>query len=451
MIWPSSLELGHLSLRNEEKMKRGLISALVIIMFMSAIETSIVSLATPAIGKDLGVKESLALIFTSYMIAIVVITPLVGEIMKRIGSKYTMIFGIVVFIVGSMLSGASFTFPMLVASRLIQGLGAGIMMTMGSIIPKIAFEIPYRYKVMGIVGSVWGISSIVGPLLGGLILTYLRWSFLFYINVPVAIVAIVLVLKFFKFDEQPSKAKLDVKGLLLFYAFLICLIIGFTAGGLLSMAAYIVATTLLVIFVKFELKVQSPFIPVRSFNKKIGITMGTDMVYAMLLMGTNIFLPFYLQTEKGLSPLLSGLTTFSISVFWLTSTFILKRIEQRFTVKQVYQLSFFYMIIGAAIILVTESVIAVTIGCMFLGLSYGTVFTKNVVTIQESAAPHELGSMMSTYSLLKFIGSTTGSIVMSFVYYSNVLHNIHNNMAVMVIIALILIIIYQFLYREKTA
>lgn len=440
-----------MSLRNEAEMKRGLISALVIIMFMSAIETSIVSLATPAIGKDLGVKESLALIFTSYMIAIVVITPLVGEIMKRIGSKYTMIFGIIVFIVGSMLSGASFTFPMLVASRLVQGLGAGIMMTMGSIIPKIAFEIPYRYKVMGIVGSVWGISSIVGPLLGGLILTYLRWSFLFYINVPVAIVAIVLVLKFFKFDEQPSKAKLDVKGLLLFYAFLGCLIIGFTAGEPLSMSAYIVAITLLVIFVKFELKVQSPFIPVRSFNKKIGITMGTDMVYAMLLMGTNIFLPFYLQTEKGLSPLLSGLTTFSISVFWLTSTFILKRVEQRFTIKQVYQLSFFYMIIGAAIILVTESVIAVTIGCIFLGLSYGTVFTKNVVTIQESAAPHELGSMMSTYSLLKFIGSTTGSIAMSFVYYSNVLHNIHNNMAIMIIIALILIVIYQFLYREKKA
>ncbi|UTH02844.1 MFS transporter [Macrococcoides canis] len=431
-------------------MKRGLISALVIIMFMSAIETSIVSLATPAIGKDLDVEESLALIFTSYMIAIVVITPLVGEIMKRIGSKYTMIFGIIVFIVGSMLSGASFTFLMLVVSRLIQGLGAGIMMTMGSIIPKIAFEIPYRYKVMGIVGSVWGISSIVGPLLGGLILTYLKWSFLFYINVPVAVAAIVLVLKFFEFDEQPAKTKLDVKGLLLFYAFLIFLITGFTIGGLLGTAAYIIAIILLVLFVKFELKVQSPFIPIRSFNKKIGITMGTDMVYAMLLMGTNIFLPFYLQTEKGLSPLLSGLTTFSISVFWLTSTFILKRVERRFTVKQVYQLSFFYMMLGAAIILFTESVIAVTIGCIFLGLSYGTVFTKNVVTIQESAAPHELGSMMSAYSLLKFIGSTTGSVVMSFVYYSNVLHNIHNNMAVMVIIALLLIVIYQFLYREKT-
>lgn len=427
-------------------MKRGLISALVIIMFMSAIETSIVSLATPAIGKDLGVHESLALIFTSYMIAIVIITPLVGEIMKRLGSKYTMIAGIIVFIIGSMLSGASFTFPMLVASRLIQGFGAGIMMTMGSIIPKITFEIPYRYKVMGIVGSVWGISSIVGPLLGGLILTYLKWSFLFYINVPVAIIAIVLVLKFFKFDEQPSKSKLDVKGLALFYAFLSCLIAAFALGSTLSIAA---ALILLYLFIKLEFKVAAPFIPVRSFNKKIGITMGTDMIYATTLMGTNIFLPFYLQTEKGLTPLMSGLTTFSISVFWLTSTFILKHVERKLSVKQVYQLSFLYMIVGASIILLTESVIAVTIGCIFLGLSYGTVFTKNVVTIQESAAPQELGSMMSAYSLLKFIGSTTGSVVMSFVYYSNVLSNIHNNMAVMVIIAIILIIIYQMIYRGK--
>lgn len=430
-------------------MKRGLISALVIIMFMSAIETSIVSLATPAIGKDLGVHESLALIFTSYMIAIVIITPLVGEIMKRIGSKYTMIAGITVFIIGSMLSGASFTFLMLVTSRLIQGFGAGIMMTMGSIIPKIAFEIPYRYKVMGIVGSVWGISSIVGPLLGGLILTYLKWSFLFYINVPVAIIAIVLVLKFFKFDEQPSKTKLDVKGLVLFYAFLSCLIAGFALGGTLSIAIYVAALILLYLFINFEYKSAAPFIPVRSFNKKIGITMGTDMIYAMMLMGANIFLPFYLQTEKGLTPLMSGLTTFSISVFWLTSTFILKHVERKLSVKQVYQLSFFYMIIGASTILLTESVIAVTIGCIFLGLSYGTVFTKNVVTIQESAAPQELGSMMSTYSLLKFIGSTTGSVIMSFVYYSNVLSNIHNNMAVMVIIAIILIIIYQMIYKGK--
>ncbi|TDM45262.1 MFS transporter [Macrococcoides goetzii] len=432
-------------------MKRGLISALVIIMFMSAIETSIISLATPAIGKDLNATKSLALIFTTYMIAIVIVTPIVGELMKRLGAKRLMLLGIIVFIIGSMLSGLSFTFEMLLASRLVQGLGAGIMMTMGNIIPKIAFEIPYRYKVMGIVGSVWGISSIVGPILGGLILTYLNWSYLFYVNVPLALLAIVLVIKYFKFEEMKQESKFDFKGLIYFYIFLgslLCALL-IETHWFIHAALFILAMMILIIFIKYESRLNEPFIPVKAFNKRIGIVMGTDMIYAIIMMGTNIFLPIYLQTEKGLSPLLAGLTTFTISIFWLLSTFILKTLETKLTIQRVYQLSFLYMIIGSLIIFIFDHAIAVTIASAFLGLSFGTVFTKNIVTIQESAAPHQLGSMMSTYSLLKFIGSTTGSIIMSFFYYSNVFTTIDNNMAFGILVASLLIIIYQFVFKNK--
>ncbi|TDM40700.1 MFS transporter [Macrococcoides goetzii] len=432
-------------------MKRGLISALVIIMFMSAIETSIISLATPAIGKDLNATKSLALIFTTYMIAIVIVTPIVGELMKRLGAKRLMLLGIIVFIIGSMLSGLSFTFEMLLASRLVQGLGAGIMMTMGNIIPKIAFEIPYRYKVMGIVGSVWGISSIVGPILGGLILTYLNWSYLFYVNVPLALLAIVLVIKYFKFEEMKQESKFDFKGLIYFYIFLgslLCALL-IETHWFIHAALFILAMMILIIFIKCESRLNEPFIPVKAFNKRIGIVMGTDMLYAIIMMGTNIFLPIYLQTEKGLSPLLAGLTTFTISIFWLLSTFILKTLETKLTIQRVYQLSFLYMIIGSLIIFIFDHAIAVTIASAFLGLSFGTVFTKNIVTIQESAAPHQLGSMMSTYSLLKFIGSTTGSIIMSFFYYSNVFTTIDNNMAFGILVASLLIIIYQFVFKNK--
>ena len=94
------------------------------------------------------------------------------------------------------------SFPLLVISRIIQGLGAGVMMTLGQVVPKLAFPIPRRYKVMGIVGSVWGISSIVGPLLGGAILESLNWSFLFYINVPIALVSMWLVIKYFNFEQE---------------------------------------------------------------------------------------------------------------------------------------------------------------------------------------------------------------------------------------------------------
>lgn len=432
-------------------MKRGLISALVIIMFMSAIETSIISLATPAIGKDLNATKSLALIFTTYMIAIVIVTPVVGELMKRLGAKRLMLLGIIVFIIGSMLSGLSFTFEMLLASRLVQGLGAGIMMTMGNIIPKIAFEIPYRYKVMGIVGSVWGISSIVGPILGGLILTYLNWSYLFYVNVPLAFLAIFLVIKYFKFEEMKQESKFDFKGLIYFYIFLgslLCALL-IETHWFIHAALFILAMMILIIFIKYESRIDEPFIPVKAFNKRIGIVMGTDMLYAIIMMGTNIFLPIYLQTEKGLSPLLAGLTTFTISIFWLLSTFVLKTLETKLTIQRVYQLSFLYMIIGSLIIFIFDHAIAVTIASAFLGLSFGTVFTKNIVTIQESAAPHQLGSMMSTYSLLKFIGSTTGSIIMSFFYYSNVFNTIDNNMAFGILVASFLIIIYQFVFKNK--
>ncbi|MCH4984315.1 MFS transporter [Macrococcoides goetzii] len=432
-------------------MKRGLISALVIIMFMSAIETSIISLATPAIGKDLNATKSLALIFTTYMIAIVIVTPIVGELMKRLGAKRLMLLGIIVFIIGSMLSGLSFTFEMLLASRLVQGLGAGIMMTMGNIIQKIAFEIPYRYKVMGIVGSVWGISSIVGPILGGLILTYLNWSYLFYVNVPLAFLAIFLVIKYFKFEEMKQESKFDFKGLIYFYIFLgslLCALL-IETHWFIHAALFILAMMILIIFIKYESRIDEPFIPVKAFNKRIGIVMGTDMLYAIIMMGTNIFLPIYLQTEKGLSPLLAGLTTFTISIFWLLSTFVLKTLETKLTIQRVYQLSFLYMIIGSLIIFIFDHAIAVTIASAFLGLSFGTVFTKNIVTIQESAAPHQLGSMMSTYSLLKFIGSTTGSIIMSFFYYSNVFTTIDNNMAFGILVASFLIIIYQFVFKNK--
>lgn len=432
-------------------MKRGLISALVIIMFMSAIETSIISLATPAIGKDLNATQSLALIFTTYMIAIVIVTPIVGELMKRLGAKRLMLLGIIVFIIGSMLSGLSFTFEMLLASRLVQGLGAGIMMTMGNIIPKIAFEIPYRYKVMGIVGSVWGISSIVGPILGGLILTYLNWSYLFYVNVPLALLAIVLVIKYFKFEEMKQESKFDFKGLIYFYIFLgslLCALL-IETHWFIHVVLFILAMMTLIIFIKYESRIDEPFIPVKAFNKRIGVVMGTDMLYAIIMMGTNIFLPIYLQTEKGLSPLLAGLTTFTISIFWLLSTFVLKTLETKLTIQRVYQLSFLYMIIGSTIIFIFDHAIAVTIASAFLGLSFGTVFTKNIVTIQESAAPHQLGSMMSTYSLLKFIGSTTGSIIMSFFYYSNVFTTIDNNMTFGILVALFLIIVYQFVFKNR--
>lgn len=167
------------------------VTALILIMFMAAIETSIISLALPTIKNNLHAGNLVSLVFTVYFIALVVANPIVGELLSRFKIIYIAVTGVALFAIGSLMSGLSETFTFLIISRVIQGFGAGVMMSLSQIVPKLAFEIPLRYKIMGIVGSVWGISSIVGPLLGGAILEFATWHWLFFINIPIAIIAII--------------------------------------------------------------------------------------------------------------------------------------------------------------------------------------------------------------------------------------------------------------------
>ena len=296
----------------------GIVVTLVLTMFMAAIESSIISLAMPTIRTDLNAGASISLVFTVYFIALVVANPIVGELLTRFKILYIAMIGVFLFGIGSLMSGMSDTFIMLIISRIVQGLGAGVMMSLTQIVPKLAFEIPFRYKIMGIVGSVWGISSIIGPLLGGAILEFATWHWLFFINIPIAVIAIILAFITFHFSEESEvkSSSLDVKGLSFFYIF-----IGLFMFGLLSKSSIvlnIIALMLAFIFIfilfKFESKIKNPFIPISEFNRSVSLVFVTDLLIAMSLMGYNLYIPIYLQDHLHLSPLQSGLVIFPLSV-----------------------------------------------------------------------------------------------------------------------------------------
>ncbi|HCY6780644.1 TPA: MFS transporter [Staphylococcus aureus] len=433
--------------------------ALILIMFMAAIESSIISLALPTIKQDLNAGNLISLIFTAYFIALVIANPIVGELLTRFKIIYIAIAGLTLFTVGSLMSGLSTHFSMLVISRVIQGFGSGVMMSLSQIVPKLAFEIPLRYKIMGIVGSVWGISSIIGPLLGGGILEFATWHWLFYINIPIAIIAIILVVWTFHFPEEETvaKSKFDTKGITLFYIF-----IGLIMFALLNqqhlylnIIGFVLAILVALRLFNVEKKVSSPFLPVAEFNRMITLVFITDLLTAVCLMGFNLYIPVYLQEQLGLSPLQSGLVIFPLSVAWITLNFNLHYIEAKLSRKVIY-LSSFTLLLLSSIIIAFGIKLPILIACVLIlsGLSFGYIYTKDSVIVQEETSPIQMKKMMSFYGLTKNLGASIGSTIMGYLYAlkSGLFGaNLHNILGVVSLISVGLIVVWLIFYREAAS
>lgn len=433
--------------------------ALILIMFMSAIESSIISLALPTIKQDLNAGNLISLIFTAYFIALVIANPIVGELLSRFKIIYVAITGLLLFSIGSFMCGLSTNFTMLIISRVIQGFGSGVLMSLSQIVPKLAFEIPLRYKIMGIVGSVWGISSIIGPLLGGGILEFATWHWLFYINIPIAIIAIILVIWTFHFPEEETvaKSKFDTKGLTLFYVFIGLIMFALLNQQLLllNFLSFILAIVVAMCLFKIEKHVSSPFLPVVEFNRSITLVFITDLLTAICLMGFNLYIPVYLQEQLGLSPLQSGLVIFPLSVAWITLNFNLHRIEAKLSRKVIYLLSFTLLLVSSIIISFGIKLpVLIAFVLILAGLSFGYIYTKDSVIVQEETSPLQMKKMMSFYGLTKNLGASIGSTIMGYLYaiQSGIFGpNLHNVLSAVAVISIGLIVLWVVFFKEQSS
>ncbi|HDE3247413.1 TPA: MFS transporter [Staphylococcus aureus] len=433
--------------------------ALILIMFMSAIESSIISLALPTIKQDLNAGNLISLIFTAYFIALVIANPIVGELLSRFKIIYVAIAGLLLFSIGSFMCGLSTNFTMLIISRVIQGFGSGVLMSLSQIVPKLAFEIPLRYKIMGIVGSVWGISSIIGPLLGGGILEFATWHWLFYINIPIAIIAIILVIWTFHFPEEETvaKSKFDTKGLTLFYVFIGLIMFALLNQQLLllNFLSFILAIVVAMCLFKVEKHVSSPFLPVVEFNRSITLVFITDLLTAICLMGFNLYIPVYLQEQLGLSPLQSGLVIFPLSVAWITLNFDLHRIEAKLSRKVIYLLSFTLLLVSSIIISFGIKLpVLIAFVLILAGLSFGYIYTKDSVIVQEETSPLQMKKMMSFYGLTKNLGASIGSTIMGYLYaiQSGIFGpNLHNVLSAVAVISIGLIVLWVVFFKEQSS
>ena len=394
--------------------KRNIVIAIMLAMFLAAFEGTVVTTAMPTISKSLNGFNLISWVFSSYLLTSAVSTPVYGKLSDLYGRRKIIVTGIIIFIIGSFLCALSTSMVHLILFRTIQGIGAGSILTISFTIVGDIFEIEERAKIQGTLNTVWGIAGLIGPFIGGFILDYLSWHWIFLINVPFGIISIVLLMN--NFDEELIKKKsiIDYQGIVILTLAIVSLLFGTMQieNGVTKMIPYILVTmVLLFTFYLFEKKSTEPLIPFNIFNRTTIIINIIGFVASVVIVIIDSYMPIYIQNVLGYNATISGLSLAPMSISWLLSTFTLGKLLTKVGEKRILQVCSVIMLISSSLLITLKSISSlpvVIIIVITMGYGAGALFTIVTIVAQIGAEESMRGVATSTNSLIRTLGQTIG-------------------------------------------
>ncbi|WP_394770557.1 MDR family MFS transporter [Lacisediminihabitans sp.] len=384
-----------------------------------AIDSTILATAVPSIVKDLGGFSEFPWLFSIYLLAQAVSVPVYAKLSDVVGRKPIIFIGIGLFLVGSILCGFAWSMPALIAFRVVQGLGAGAVQPMAITIAGDIYTVAERAKTQGYLASVWAISSVVGPTLGGVFSQYLTWRWIFFVNVPLCILAVWLLLRSFHEKIEHRKHKVDYLGATLLTVSLSLLILGVLEGGRAwawnspqSIGAFVVGGLLLVAFVFAEKHAAEPVLPLWVFSRRLLLTTALVSVgVGAILIGLTSYVPTYLELALGTTPIVAGLALAALTIGWPISASLSGRLYLRIGFRSTVLIGMTLVVAGAAVLAAFSStpMLAVVAGsCFLIGLGLGLVATPSLIAAQASVPWNERGVVTGTNLFSRSIGSAVG-------------------------------------------
>ncbi|MFN7130958.1 MAG: MFS transporter, partial [Myxococcales bacterium] len=290
--------------------------ALVLSMFVAALEMTVVSTAMPTVVGELGGIQLYAWVFTSYLVASTVMVPIFGKLADLFGRKPVLLFGIAVFLVSSVACGLSTSMLQLVFFRALQGFGAGAMQPIVITVIGDIYTLEERSRIQGFIGGVWGFAGLVGPLLGGYIVKVLSWPWIFFINVPVGLAAMALLLLFLHEDVEKRRHTLDFAGAATLTLAILLLLAG-TSGVGLGAWPLLPALVFTALFVVIERRAREPLVPLPLMRRPVIAlaNLGSALIGAAM-MASVTWLPLYVQAILGGSPVEAGRAIAPMVIGW---------------------------------------------------------------------------------------------------------------------------------------
>ena len=395
-------------------------SGLLLGMFLASLDSTIVATALPTITGDLGGLNHLSWVITAYLLASTVSTPLYGKLGDLFGRKLLYQLSIATFLVGTVLCGLAQSMVQLIAFRGIQGLGAGGLIVLAMAIMAEIVPPRERGRYQGWFGATFGASSVLGPLLGGLLTDRLDWRWVFWVNVPVALVAMVLTAVVVPAGERHERPTVDYLGAVLVTAASTAVVLVTTWGGAeyewgstMIIGLSVASVAMIVALVAVERRAPEPMLPVHLLRMRaVSLMSSVSLVIGFMFSATLAFLPLFLQVVNGVSPTASGLTLMPVMAGMIVSSTFSGRLITRTGRYRIYPI-IGCVVQGVALLLLGTmgagtSQLTVSAYMVLVGLGFGLTLQVTILATQNAVEARELGAATALVSFTRSIGSSIG-------------------------------------------
>ncbi|MGG7508672.1 MDR family MFS transporter [Plantibacter sp. YIM 135249] len=411
--------------------------ALMLSTALVAIDSTIIATAVPSIVKDLGGFAQFPWLFSIYLLAQAVAVPIYGKLADMYGRKPIMLIGIGLFLVGSILCGFAWNMGSLIAFRLLQGLGAGAVLPMSVTIAGDIYTVKERAKAQGYIASVWAISSVVGPTLGGVFSDFISWRWIFFVNIPLCLLAGLLVWLNFRERFERTKQRIDYTGAILLTGGSTLLLLGLLEGGQawawnspLGFGVFALSLAMLVAFVFVERRASHPILPLWIFKRRVIVASSiTSAGVGAIMLGLSSYVPTFAQQVLGTSALVAGFALAALTIGWPIAAAQSGRLYLRIGFRATGMIGTGLVVVGTGLMLLIgaqSAVWLVALFCFVIGAGMGLVATPTLIAAQSSVGWGERGVVTATNLFARSIGSAVGVAVLGAIVNANLGENAGN-------------------------